>query len=179
MEKAAPRADGLCMPAPVTPTRTPRIAVARAVLLTVLAALVPAAAATSQPAPAQGWVSGPGLTFLSGGRAVPAGWIEAPDDEGVEDGQDETASAIAGSETATTTAGAFVPPANDDFVLDFDGSVDAGTRQVVLTAAGIWSQVLDVRVPIVVDVSMEALGTGNRSEEHTSDINTLMRHSHA
>lgn len=160
MENAAQRADGLCMPAPVSPARTLRIAVALAVLVGVLGALVPAAAATGEPAPAQGWVSGPGLTFLTAGRTVPEGWVEAPDDGGVEDGQDESASAIAGSEAAPTSAGAFVPPANDDFVLDFAGSVDAGTRQVVQTAAGIWSQVLDVRVPIVVDVSMEALDTG-------------------
>ena len=123
------------MPTPVAPARTLRLAIVSAVVA-LLCGLVPAVASAGEPAPVQGWVTGPGLTYLTSGQ-VASGDVAAP-----------------------TTSAAFTPPSNTDFVLDFDGSVDAATRRVVTAAAGIWSDVLDVRVPIVVDVSTEVMGPG-------------------
>ena len=59
-----------------------------------------------------------------------------------------------GSATATTlpAPASFTAPPNDDFVLDFDPGVDAAKRAVFVAAAGIWSSVLEVEVPIHVDV---------------------------
>lgn len=61
---------------------------------------------------------------------------------------------------APVSASAFSAPANTDFALSFDSSVDAATRQVVTAAAGLWSAVLEVRVPITVQVTMPSMGPG-------------------
>jgi len=134
-----------------------RRALAAACLSTgLVAAAAPLASAAPTPTdvPPSGSVDAPGLALLE----APAGALEAPplpdDDHG------DAGSAIAGAVEGAAPAGAFTAPANTDFVLDFDGTVDAATRQVVTAAAGIWSAVLDVRVPVVVDVTMEPMGPG-------------------
>lgn len=51
-------------------------------------------------------------------------------------------------------------PANTDFQLRFDSSVDAASRSVLNAAAGVWSAVLATKVPITVDVTMQPMGSG-------------------
>ncbi len=62
------------------------------------------------------------------------------------------------STTSTSAATTFTAPPNDDFVFDFDPSVDAAKRAVFAAAAGIWSSVLEVEVPIHVDVTATHFG---------------------
>ncbi|HEX4902470.1 MAG TPA: DUF4214 domain-containing protein [Acidimicrobiales bacterium] len=116
--------------------RAPRRPAALGVALALVTVLVPAAAVPSaaEDAPS-GWIDAPALTLL------------------VDDAQ-------TGTVEPTTTGGAFTAPANTDFVLDFDGTVDAATREVVTAAAGIWSAALEVRVPIAVDVTMTPMAPG-------------------
>lgn len=122
--------------------------VAVATLLGVLAA--PAAAATSR-APTTpvvtGSVEAPGLT------PVPAPPVADREQTGI-------AGVFAAALDSPTASPAFVAPDNTDFVVDFAGSVDAASRDVVTTAAGIWSAVLDTSVPITVDVAMAPLDPG-------------------
>jgi len=136
-----------------------RLRRAAAILVAGALALAAAPAAGAAPAPApvpSGRVEAPGLALVVDERsagAVPAP-VLADDDRG--DGD----LALAGAVEGAVPAGAFVAPANTDFQLGFDSSVDAATRQVVVAAAGIWSAVLDVRVPITVRVSMAAMAPG-------------------
>lgn len=135
--------------APPTPatTRRRRARAARvlSVALVVLVAGLGAPTAGAAAETPHGRVFAPGLQLLA---ASPSATVLP-----------STASALALSGAAGTT-GTFTPPANTDFALDFDGSVDASTRQVVTAAAGVWSAVLDTRVPIVVDVRMQAMAPG-------------------
>lgn len=121
-----------------------RLAVALVALSVSLGAPVVAAAPTDTGTTPSGRVVAPGLQYLTAGTSTGTGTV-----------------ASAGGTVVTSLAtGTFTAPRNTDFVLDFDGTVDAATRQVVTAAAGIWSAVLDARVPIVVDVRMEAMGPG-------------------
>ncbi len=61
--------------------------------------------------------------------------------------------ATASAPTANAGTTTFTPPPNDDFVFDFDPSVDAAKRAVFVAAAGIWSSVLEVEEPIHVEVA--------------------------
>lgn len=115
------------------------------VSLALLASVAPpAVAAAPVEAPPSGWIDAPGLTLLVGGQTPPEDALAGTD----------------GSVEAPAPGAAFTAPQNTDFVLDFDGTVDAASRQVVTAAAGIWSAALDVRVPIVVDVTMTAMAPG-------------------
>jgi len=127
-------------PRPSRRLRRPTLAGGLALALGAVLAPTGAAPASADVAPS-GWIDAPGPTFLVAAKA-PA---EAD---------------AAGSVVAQAPSSAFTVPANTDFVLDFDGTVDAATRQVVTAAAGIWSAALEVRVPIVVDVTMSPMAPG-------------------
>lgn len=72
-------------------------------------------------------------------------------------------------------AGAFRPPPNDDFVFEFD-DVDPSRRAAFVAAAGIWSGVLEVEVPIAVRVSElsftnpNILGGAEPTDIHANDV---------
>lgn len=65
---------------------------------------------------------------------------------------------IAGAQarTATPAASAFVAPPNQDFVFRYESAVSTQKRAAFEAAAGIWSQVLEVEVPIQVGVDVES-----------------------
>lgn len=73
-------------------------------------------------------------------------------------------------------SGAFAPPRNEDFVFDFDDGVDPERREVFEAAAGIWSDVLEVEVPIdvrVAEVSFpnpNILGGAEPTDLHADDV---------
>lgn len=149
------------------PVRAPRAAWSRRIAATagitlgLLAGLAPAVAAPStEEPPPTGWIDAPGLTLLVGAQTPPSGALDAPTLDG--DGHADAApgAAVTGTVTATTGSSVFTAPPNTDFVLDFDATVDPGTRQVVTAAAGIWSAALEVLVPIEVDVTMEPMAPG-------------------
>jgi len=150
------------MQTPAGPSRAPQRRRALASLVagaTVLATTVVAPTATAlaadpaaAPAPA-GWIASPGLTRFVAGQEAPTGTIAAP-------GVTAAPAAVSGQLAAPAPAGAFTAPPNTDFQLLFDGTVDPATRQVLQAAAGIWSAVLDVRVPIQVDARMSAMAPG-------------------
>jgi hypothetical protein len=149
------------MPNPVAPPAAPRatrlrVLVSIALGVALLAPTAPLAAGATPPA--VGWIDAPGLTSLVEARSE-AGWIDAPDDHDDHDHPGDGAGST-GTITATDPSASFTAPANTDFSLRFDASVDPATRQVITAAAGIWSAVLDVRVPIVVDVSMYDMAPG-------------------
>ena len=109
--------------------------VVAATLGVALAAAPPAAA----DAPAGRAVDGPGLAYVR---------VAAP-------GLDAAARTAAPT-APTAAASAFVAPPNDDFVLHFARDVPPAKRQVFEAAAGIWSEVLEVEVPIEVSVRLES-----------------------
>lgn len=128
--------------------------VAAGALFASLLAAAPTVAA-SEPAPS-GRIDAPSYALFV--AQEPSGPIDAP--VVPDDGGDERGHAIEGTVDAAAPAGAFTAPPATDFAIDFDVTVDAQTRQVVTAAAGIWSAVLDVAVPITVDVTMEPMGAG-------------------
>lgn len=120
------------------------LTVALVVLVACLGAPTAGASTDSTETP-HGRVFAPGLQLLTTSSSPAA----------------SVAAAAVGTASGTLGAtGTFTAPTNTDFALDFDGSVDATTRQVVTAAAGVWSTVLDTRVPIVVDVRMQAMTPG-------------------
>jgi hypothetical protein len=65
-------------------------------------------------------------------------------------------SATASTATGQASAQTFVPPPNEDFVLVFGADVGTSKRAAFEAAAGVWSSVLEVEVPITVSVSLES-----------------------
>lgn len=71
------------------------------------------------------------------------------------------ARAVAGPATGAIVAGVgFAAPPNTDFQLQFTPAVDSASRAAVAAAAGVWSEVLDVRVPIQVLVDLPTMPHG-------------------
>lgn len=110
----------------------------RSIAALVVAAGVLGAGFAATPAaaeePSRRAATGPGLAFVR---------LDA----------DGSASAAAGSSSAQAS---FVAPPNDDFRLRFGPEVSADEREVFEAAAGVWSSVLEVEVPIEVSVSAES-----------------------
>ncbi len=131
-------------PSPTAARHRPRVVLVVAALA-LLGPLLPSAAAQAASAPSAGRVDAPFLAEI----VAPPGT-----------GADDLPPSAAASTSAPTGWGASVVPPNTDFVLAVDGTVDAASRDVLEAAAGIWSAVLDVRVPIVVDVSMAPMPSG-------------------
>lgn len=74
------------------------------------------------------------------------------------DARTSAAPASGRSATGPAPAAAFAAPTNTDFVLAFAADVTAQQRAVFEAAAGLWSEVLEVEVPIDVDVDFTSFG---------------------
>lgn len=126
-----------------------RIAAAVAVGVVAAAGFTAAPARADAPRPIS--AEPPGLAYVhladgGGGRSGPSDSVSDPV---------PSASARTSPARATATS-SFVAPPNEDFVFRFDTDVPAGKRAAFEAAAGIWSDVLEVEVPIQVGVSVES-----------------------
>ena len=102
--------------------------------------LLPAVPASAADEPSLRVTPAPGFAYV---RAADVG-----DGGGAAAHQSSTASA--------TAAATFTPPPNHDFVFRYDPDVPASKRQAFEAAGGIWSNILEVEVPIHVGVSLES-----------------------
>ena len=106
---------------------------------------------STQPASSGTADGSPGLTYTYRSESLPSGTGARVGRSSARSGAPPEAHARAPSE-ATPGAARFVAPRNDDFVLHFS-HVSKPQQAVFDAAAGIWSDVLEVEVPIDVRVT--------------------------